>query len=141
MKTVRAKSVSTTADGTSGVLELRSRLIATALEWQERFGVAPAITNALFELDSALLIGMTADAYGLDCSNRTAVTRGHDFVFCGCRYQVKGNRPSGRKGSPVTRLNSRLSGVEHLCPRDPSYRQILTIFCGRHCSRIAPTHP
>lgn len=32
----------------------------------------------------------------------TAVQKGHDFVFEGARYQVKGNRPSGKPGSVVT---------------------------------------
>lgn len=81
---------------------LRARLVAVALEWQECFGVAPAVTSALSELDAALLVGMTEEEYRVDCSNRTAVTKGSDFTHAGCRYQVKGNRPSGRKGSPVT---------------------------------------
>jgi hypothetical protein len=93
------------------VLDICSRLVAVALEWQEKFGVAPAITSAISEIDAALLIGMTEDEYGLDCSKRTAVTRGHDFVCRGCRYQVKANRPSGRKGSPVT-LVSRVKNYE-----------------------------
>lgn len=81
---------------------LRSHLVETALSWQARFGVAPAITAALSELDAALLLGMSEDDYSLDCSHRTAVTKGHDFSYLGCRYQVKANRPSGRPGSPVT---------------------------------------
>ena len=32
----------------------------------------------------------------------TAVQKGHDFIFNGARYQVKGNRPSGKRGSLVT---------------------------------------
>ncbi|MGC9969960.1 MAG: hypothetical protein ABSE56_05160 [Bryobacteraceae bacterium] len=82
--------------------ELRSRLVEVALSWQERFGVAPAITSALSELDAALLVGMSEDEYCSDCNSRTAVTRGCDFTHRGCRYQVKANRPSGRPGSFVT---------------------------------------
>lgn len=82
--------------------DLRSRLVALALQWQERYGVAPAITSTLSELDAAMLLGMTEDEYQADCSNRSAVTRGFDFAFRGCRYQVKANRPSGRPGSFVT---------------------------------------
>jgi hypothetical protein len=83
-------------------LELRSRLVAVALEWQRRFGVAPRITDAISEIDAAMMIGTTPDEYSLDCENRTAVTRGFDFTHDCCRYQIKANRPSGRRGSPVT---------------------------------------
>ena len=84
--------------------EIRSRLVEIALEWQERFGVAPAVTSALSELDAALLVGMTDADYRSDCASRTAVTRGCDFTHGGRRYQVKANRPSGRPGSFVTRV-------------------------------------
>lgn len=83
-------------------LDLRAVLVEVALKWQERFGVAPAITSALSELDAALLVGMTEDDYCADCVSRTAVTRGCDFTHAGYRYQVKANRPSGRPGSFVT---------------------------------------
>ena len=33
---------------------------------------------------------------------RTAVTRGCDFILNELRYQVKANRPSGKRGSFVT---------------------------------------
>jgi hypothetical protein len=82
--------------------DIRSRLVAIALEWQELFGVAPSITNAISELDAALLVGMTVENYRLDCANRTAVTRGYDFMDAKCRYQIKANRPSGKPGSFVT---------------------------------------
>jgi hypothetical protein len=45
---------------------------------------------------------MTETEYGSDCAGRTAVRFGHDFIHNGYRYQVKANRPSGRRGSPVT---------------------------------------
>ncbi len=82
--------------------DLRRTLVEIALEWQERFGVAPAITCAVSEFDAAMLAGMTEEEYCATCVSRTAVTRGVDFIHCGRRYQVKANRPSGRPGSVVT---------------------------------------
>ncbi|KZY73614.1 hypothetical protein A3740_17415 [Oleiphilus sp. HI0068] len=81
---------------------IRDELVATALEWQKRFGVAPAITSAISELDAALLVGMTENEYSSFMQSQTAVQKGHDFVFKGIRYQVKANRPSGKPGSKVT---------------------------------------
>ena len=34
--------------------------------------------------------------------DKTAVSKGTDFIYDGRRYQVKANRPSGKPGSPVT---------------------------------------
>ena len=34
--------------------------------------------------------------------DKTAVSKGADFVYKNTRYQVKANRPSGKKGSRVT---------------------------------------
>jgi len=82
--------------------DLRQHLVALALEWERRYGVSPAITGAISEFDAACLVGHSADSFGLDCKSRTAVTRGADFRYDGLRYQVKGNRPSGKPGSPVT---------------------------------------
>jgi hypothetical protein len=81
---------------------LRARLIAVALEWQVRFGVAPSITSVLSEYDAAKLIGHSDESLALNCSDRTAVTKGCDFTWNGVRYQVKANRPSGKPGSFVT---------------------------------------
>ncbi len=78
-------------------MKLRRELIAVALEWEARFGVAPAITSAVSELDAALIVGAAPSTSG-----RSAVARGFDFVHGGLRYQVKANRPSGRPGSRVT---------------------------------------
>ena len=36
--------------------------------------------------------------------NSTSVQRGHDFIFQGLKYQVKGTRPSGKKGSKITKV-------------------------------------
>jgi len=81
---------------------LRSSLVATVLEWEHRYGVAPAITSALSEFDAAQLVGHTPKSFSLECAGKTAVTRGVDFCHKGLRYQVKGNRPSGKRGSFVT---------------------------------------
>ncbi len=81
---------------------LRDSLVKTSLEWQQRFGVAPQITSAISEYDSARLVGCSEDAYSLQMAIRTAVGRGHDFVYQDKRYQVKANRPSGKPGSFVT---------------------------------------
>jgi hypothetical protein len=82
--------------------ELRRKLVELALEWERRYGVSPAITGAVSELDAALLVGHSAESFELDCAGRTSVTRGADFRRGGVRYQVKANRPSGKPGSPVT---------------------------------------
>lgn len=79
---------------------LRSRLVEIALQWQDRYGVAPQITSAISERDAALrLVGMPEEEYCAGGAQRTAVTKGCDFEFRGCRYQVKANRPSGKPGS------------------------------------------
>jgi hypothetical protein len=88
-------------DDTMTIL-LRDRLVAAALEWQDHFGVAPSITSALSEYDAALLVGHSPESFGRDCTDRTAVTKGCDFTRDGIRYQVKANRPSGKRGSFVT---------------------------------------
>ena len=80
----------------------RVRLIDAALDWERRFGVAPSITSVLSEFDAAILVGHTPESFSLASVGRTAVSRGHDFVFDGLRYQVKANRPSGKPGSFVT---------------------------------------
>ena len=83
-------------------MTLRNKLIDIALLWQENFGVAPSITSAISEYDAAMLIGMPENEYSEYMKDKTAVSKGVDFVFKNTRYQVKANRPSGKKGSPVT---------------------------------------
>ena len=83
---------------------IRQQLIDVALEWQQRFGVAPDITKALAEYDAAMLVGCSANEYSRFMQPRTAVSRGYDFEYNGYRYQVSGNRPSGKPGSPVTKV-------------------------------------
>jgi hypothetical protein len=92
-------------------LTLREQMVQVALRWQQRFGVAPAITSTLSEYDVALLVGMNEETYAADCRCRTAVTRGCDFRHDGLGYQVKANRPSGKAGSFVT-LVSRANNFE-----------------------------
>jgi hypothetical protein len=88
----------------SGDAALRARLVDIALEWERRFGVAPQITSAISEYDAARLVGHTDESFSADCIGRTAVSKGCDFTREGLRYQVKANRPSGKPGSPVTKV-------------------------------------
>ena len=81
---------------------LRDKLVETALEWQKKFGVAPQITSVVSEYDSAMLVGMLEKDYSDFMQDKTAVQKGFDFIFKGKRYQIKANRPSGKKGSKVT---------------------------------------
>lgn len=83
-------------------MTLRNKLVDIALEWQENFGVAPSITSAISEYDAAMLIGMLESEYSDYMKDKTAVSKGADFVYNNTRYQVKANRPSGKKGSFVT---------------------------------------
>ena len=82
--------------------ELRNKLISVALEWQERYGIAPQITTPLSEFDAAMMVGFSETEYSHFMQDKTAVSKGSDFVFSGIRYQVKGNRPSGKPGSKIT---------------------------------------
>lgn len=83
-------------------MTLRQTLIDTALAWQNRYGVAPAITSAVSELDAAHLVGMTDDEYSDYMQDKTAVAKGYDFIYNGVRYQIKAHRPSGKSGSRIT---------------------------------------
>jgi hypothetical protein len=76
--------------------------VELVLQWEDRFGVAPRITDAISEFDAAMLVGMSEEEYCADGKLRTAVTRGKDFTFDGVRYQITANRPSGKKGSAVS---------------------------------------
>ena len=81
---------------------LRDELVKIALQWQERYGVAPSITSTISEYDAAMLVGMSENEYSDYMKDKTAVIKGSDFVFKNTRYQVKANRPSGKNGSFVT---------------------------------------
>ncbi|HFF6201605.1 hypothetical protein J3A72_003659 [Stenotrophomonas sp. PvP093] len=82
--------------------DLRQQLVETALAWEKAFGNAPSITSALSEHDAAVLLGCPLADYSVSMRAATAVQRGYDFLYQGLRYQVKGNRPNGKKGSAVT---------------------------------------
>ena len=60
------------------------------------------LTMRKSEYDAALLVGMTEKEYSDYMQDKTAVSKGTDFIFNKTRYQVKANRPSGKKGSFVT---------------------------------------
>ena len=81
---------------------LRQRLVQLALEWQQKYGVAPHIVSAISELDATRLVGMSDEEYSGYMQDKTAVTKGHDFMCEGIRYQVKAHRPSGKPGSTIT---------------------------------------
>ena len=83
---------------------LRNTLVETCLAWQKSFGVSPHVTSAISELDAARLVGLSSRQYSLACKGRTAVSAGYDFKYGKNRYQMKANRPSGAKGSKVTRV-------------------------------------
>ena len=89
---------------------LRDKLVEIALQWQEKFGVAPQITTVVSEYDAAMLVGMPEREYSEYMEDKTAVNKGSDFVFNHKRYQIKANRPSGKPGSFVTR-----------CPKASNY--------------------
>ena len=81
---------------------LRLEMVTTALKWERAFGNAPQITSTLSEFDAAMLMGCTVEQYSQAMQGQTAVQKGYDFKYEGQRYQVKGNRPSGKPGSLVT---------------------------------------
>lgn len=83
---------------------MRQQLVETALAWEKTFGNAPAITSTVAEYDAARLIGLNENTYSSLMRNATAVQKGFDFKAYGVRYQVKGNRPSGKLGSRVTKV-------------------------------------
>ena len=83
---------------------LREKLVEIALEWQEKFGVAPNITSTISEYDAAMLVGMSEEQYSDFMQDMTAVNKGFDFIFNGIRYQIKACRPSGKPGSKVTKV-------------------------------------
>lgn len=82
--------------------ELRQNPINVSLQWQRQYGVAPVITSALSEYDAAKLIEMSDEEYAEYMSDKTAVSKGHDFIHKGIRYQIKAHRPSGKPGSFIT---------------------------------------
>ena len=49
-----------------------------------------------------MLVGMSEPEYSEYMKDKTAVSKGADFVFNNIRYQIKANRPSGKPSSFVT---------------------------------------
>lgn len=82
---------------------MRKQLVEIALNWENRYGNAPPITATISEYDAAKLLGLSDDSYSDLMRNATTVQKGYDFSAYGVRYQVKGNRPSGKPGSRVTK--------------------------------------
>ena len=85
-------------------VKLRNKLVDVALQWQASFGVAPSITSSISEYDAAMLVGMSEKEYSDYMRDKTAVAKGTDFIYNNVKYQVKANRPSGKKGSKVTKV-------------------------------------
>lgn len=86
-------------------MNIRDKLVRIVLEWERRFVVAPRVTGDIAEYDAAGLVDCTEEDYAKAMQGRTAVSKGHDFTHKGIRYQVKSNRPSGKDGSFVTKVN------------------------------------
>lgn len=83
----------------------RKQLVETALNWESTYGVMPSITSAVSEYDAARLIGVSGERITSAFQTQTAVTKGFDFIWNGVKYQIKANRPSGRKDSVVTMIS------------------------------------
>jgi hypothetical protein len=83
--------------------DIRDQLVKIALEWEKKYSVMPQITSAISEYDAARLLGCDDQTYSKIMEGQTAVTKGHDFILNGIKYQIKGNRPSGKSGSKITR--------------------------------------
>jgi len=81
-------------------MSIRDQLVSIALEWEREFTVAPAITTALSEYDAAMLLGCNEEDFKRIMVGQTAVSKGADFVWKNQRYQIKANRPSGKKRKP-----------------------------------------
>jgi len=85
-------------------MTLRKELVKLALEWEKKFGVAPSVTGIVGEYDAAEWLGMSKKQYSDCMKDATAVRKGYDFEYEGKRYQVKACRPSGKKGSEITKV-------------------------------------
>ena len=88
---------------------MKDKLVKLALEWEDKFGVAPRITASISEYDAAMVTGMTEDEYSQEMQDKTAVGEGYDFEYNKLKYQVKGSRPSKKREKehpkdPVTKV-------------------------------------
>jgi hypothetical protein len=82
--------------------ELRDQLVSITMEWEKKYDIAPRITGSISEYDAAMRIGLTEEEYSSQMQTRTAVSKGHDFIYKSKKYQVKACRPSGKHGSKIT---------------------------------------
>ena len=117
-------------------IKLRDKLADIALQWQASFGVAPSITSSISEYDAAMLVGMSEKEYSDYMRDKTAVAKGTDFVYRNIRYQVKANRPSGKKGSKVTMVPKATNYVAKTEHSHPLGMVVSTHFrCGKGVKR------
>ena len=101
---------------------LREKLIDIALKWEEEYYVAPSITCAISEYDAkkAAVKQLKKEKKKVNVieeQNKTAVTRGHDFILevegHQVKYQVKGSRPSDNN-KKVTKVSpARVDNSKH----------------------------
>jgi len=92
-------------------MTIRDTLVQTVLKWEETFGFFPGqagITAAISEYDAARKLGLNEVDYQASIPDRTAVSRGYDFIFRNERIQVKANRPSRRPGSAVWNVGKKV---------------------------------
>ncbi|PKO61334.1 MAG: hypothetical protein CVU24_09175 [Betaproteobacteria bacterium HGW-Betaproteobacteria-18] len=91
---------------------LRQQLVEIALQWERSYSVLPRVGDALSEFDAAMLVGHTPETFSKAMVGTTAVQKGFDFCWESTRYQVKHNRPSGKKGSKVTNAGNVTTNFE-----------------------------
>lgn len=82
--------------------KLRKQLVELCLKWEKLVGVAPSITSAISEYDAMVLVGINEENIIKTAKDKTSRQKGYDFINKGIKYQVKANRPSYKKNSPVT---------------------------------------
>jgi hypothetical protein len=80
---------------------LRDRLVETAIEWQEKYGVSPRvspiITPAIAEYDAARIIGISEEEYAeLERDRHLAF----NFIYKGKRYRTRGSRQKSLSERP-----------------------------------------
>ncbi|MCB1201778.1 MAG: hypothetical protein KDK41_14110 [Leptospiraceae bacterium] len=97
---------------------MREKLVKLAKKWEKDYGVMPQIISAVSEYDAAMFVGMKEKQYSDEMQNVSAVRKGYDFEYNGKRYQIKANRPSGKKGSTITRAGK---------PRNTDFDELIWI--------------
>lgn len=91
---------------------LRQQLVEVALQWERSYSVLPRVGDALSEFDAAMLVGHTPETFSKAMVGTSAVQKGFDFRWESTRYQIKHNRPSGKKGSKVTNAGNVATNFE-----------------------------